>query len=87
LLQCLSRFSGYCHSALRQFSGSRSRCRARARLSNEFFSQFLQAIKELNAGRQTRKDTLAQAQDIFGSRNADLYASFEGLLNRHIPAA
>jgi hypothetical protein len=61
--------------------------RARARLSNDAFSVFLQAIKELNGGRRSREDTLAHARDVFGTRNADLYTSFEGLLNRHIPAA
>eukprot|EP00873_Tetraselmis_striata_P022429 jgi/Tetstr1/442693/TSEL_030784.t1 len=59
---------------------------ARARLSYEQFSHFLQNIKELNAGRQSREDTLSKARDIFGSENGDLYASFEGLLSRHLPA-
>lgn len=56
--------------------------RARARLSNEHFAAFLQAIKELNSGRQTREDTLAAAHDIFGPANPDLYASFDGALAR-----
>jgi len=60
--------------------------RARARLSNEHFAAFLQAIKELNSGRQTREGTLAAAADIFGPANPDLYASFDGLLSRHLPA-
>ena len=60
--------------------------RARARLSNEHFAAFLQAIKELNSGRQTREDTLAAAHDIFGPANPDLYASFDGALaRRHAP--
>ncbi|KAK9830905.1 hypothetical protein WJX81_003248 [Elliptochloris bilobata] len=60
--------------------------RARARLSNEHFAAFLQAIKELNSGRQTRDETLAAARGIFGPANPDLYASFDGLLSRHLPA-
>lgn len=58
---------------------------ARSRLGYEEFSQFLQNIKELNAGRQSRDDTLKKAQEIFGENNADLYKSFEGLLSRHLP--
>lgn len=58
---------------------------ARSRLGYDDFSQFLQNIKELNAGRQTREETLKKAQDIFKSQNADLYKTFEGLLSRHIP--
>ena len=47
---------------------------ARSRLGYDDFSQFLQNIKELNAGRQTREETLKKAQDIFKSQNADLYS-------------
>ena len=47
---------------------------ARSRLGYDDFSQFLQNIKELNAGRQTREETLAKAQEIFKSQNADLYS-------------
>ena len=60
---------------------------ARSRLGYDDFSQFLQNIKELNAGRQTREETLKKAQEIFKSQNADLYKTFEGLLSRHIPGA
>ena len=42
--------------------------RARARLSYENFSQFLQNIKELNAHKQTRAETLARAAEIFGTK-------------------
>ena len=59
---------------------------ARARLGYEEFSQFLQNIKELNAGRQSREDTLHKAEEIFGAGNADLFRSFESLLSRHLPA-
>eukprot|EP00878_Enallax_costatus_P018212 GHUV01019165.1.p1 GENE.GHUV01019165.1~~GHUV01019165.1.p1 ORF type:complete len:117 (-),score=18.35 GHUV01019165.1:816-1166(-) len=45
----------------------------RARLSYEQFSQFLVAIKDLNAGRATREDTLAAARQLFGPGNSDLY--------------
>ncbi|KAK3269855.1 hypothetical protein CYMTET_21720 [Cymbomonas tetramitiformis] len=58
---------------------------ARSRLAYEQFSQFLQNIKELNAHRQTREETLKKAQEIFGSENGDLYQSFESLLSRHLP--
>lgn len=46
----------------------------RQRLSNDSFSQFLQAIKELNSGKKTREDTLHTALEIFGSDNGDLYS-------------
>lgn len=59
---------------------------ARGRLPYEQFSQFLQNIKELNHGRQTREDTLRRAREIFGITNIDLYNSFEGLLSRHLPS-
>lgn len=58
---------------------------ARARLQYEQFSQFLQNIKELNAHKQDRDQTLARAKEIFGSDNADLYQAFEALLSRHLP--
>lgn len=45
----------------------------RARLSYEQFSQFLVAIKDLNAGRTSREDTLGSAKALFGSNNTDLY--------------
>ncbi|CAI5993184.1 unnamed protein product [Closterium sp. NIES-65] len=53
--------------------------RARNRLSYEQFSLFLANIKELNAHRKTREETLKKAE-IFGTENKDLYASFETLL-------
>lgn len=45
----------------------------RQRLSNDSFSLFLQAIKELNSGKKTREDTLHTAHEIFGASNGDLY--------------
>ncbi|KAF8411277.1 hypothetical protein HHK36_003824 [Tetracentron sinense] len=56
---------------------------ARSRLSYEQFSAFLANIKELNAQKQSREDTLRKAEEIFGSDNKDLYLSFQGLLNRN----
>ncbi|KAL3133994.1 hypothetical protein ABBQ32_008433 [Trebouxia sp. C0010 RCD-2024] len=58
---------------------------ARQRLSNDSFSVFLQAIKELNSGKKTREETLNTASNIFGASNADLFGSFESLLSRHLP--
>ncbi|XP_024378652.1 uncharacterized protein At4g15545 isoform X2 [Physcomitrium patens] len=59
---------------------------ARNRLSYEQFSAFLANIKELNAHRQTREETLRKAQETFGPDNKDLYSAFEGLLSRHLPS-
>ncbi|KAK9844816.1 hypothetical protein WJX74_007212 [Apatococcus lobatus] len=58
---------------------------ARSRLSAQRFGQFLQAIKELNSGAKTREQTLHQAKELFGTSEADLYGSFEELLNQHLP--
>uniref|UniRef100_A0A7I4B8D8 At4g15545-like C-terminal domain-containing protein n=1 Tax=Physcomitrium patens TaxID=3218 RepID=A0A7I4B8D8_PHYPA len=58
---------------------------ARNRLSYEQFSAFLANIKELNAHRQTREETLRKAEETFGPDNKDLYAAFDGLLSRHLP--
>nr|KJB38914.1 hypothetical protein B456_007G336300 [Gossypium raimondii] len=57
---------------------------ARSRLSYEQFSAFLANIKELNAQKQTRVETLRKAEEIFGTDNKDLFLSFQGLLNRNI---
>ncbi|KAK9057101.1 hypothetical protein SSX86_024468 [Deinandra increscens subsp. villosa] len=56
---------------------------ARSRLSYEQFSAFLANIKELNAQKQSREETLRKAEEIFGSDNKDLYLSFQALLNRN----
>ncbi|ONK64935.1 uncharacterized protein A4U43_C07F31630 [Asparagus officinalis] len=58
---------------------------ARSRLSYEQFGAFLANIKELNAHRQSREETLRKAEDIFGMDNKDLFLSFQGLLNRNLP--
>ncbi|KAK6230955.1 hypothetical protein QUC31_002473 [Theobroma cacao] len=57
---------------------------ARSRLSYEQFSAFLANIKELNAQKQTREETLRKAEEIFGTDNKDLFLSFQGLLNRNM---
>ncbi|CAM8952034.1 unnamed protein product [Rhodiola kirilowii] len=57
---------------------------ARSRLTYEQFSAFLANIKELNAQKQSREETLKKAEEIFGVENKDLYLSFQGLLNRNI---
>lgn len=54
---------------------------ARNRLSYEQFGAFLANIKELNAHRQSREETLRKAEEIFGKDNKDLYLSFQGLLS------
>lgn len=58
---------------------------ARNRLSYEQFGAFLANIKEFNAHKQTREETLRKAGEIFGTDSKDLYLSFQGLLNRNIP--
>lgn len=58
---------------------------ARSRLSYEQFSAFLANIKNLNAQKQSREETLKKAEDIFGAENKDLYVSFQGLLSRNAP--
>ena len=56
---------------------------ARLRLSYEQFNQFLSNIKRLNDHAQTRDETLARAQEIFGAENGDLFVSFKTLLSKH----
>ncbi|KAJ4705823.1 WAT1-related protein [Melia azedarach] len=56
---------------------------ARSRLSYEQFSAFLANIKELNAQKQNREETLRKAEEIFGTDNKDLYLYFQGLLHRN----
>ena len=56
---------------------------ARLRLTYEQFNQFLTNIKRLNDHAQTRDETLARAQEIFGSENGDLFVSFKTLLSKH----
>uniref|UniRef100_A0A1J3HAX7 At4g15545-like C-terminal domain-containing protein n=1 Tax=Noccaea caerulescens TaxID=107243 RepID=A0A1J3HAX7_NOCCA len=54
---------------------------ARSRLSYQEFSAFLANIKELNARKQSREETLRKAEEIFGTDKNDLYVSFKGLLS------
>ncbi|XVF66325.1 hypothetical protein PTKIN_Ptkin10aG0026300 [Pterospermum kingtungense] len=56
----------------------------RSRLSYEQFGAFLANVKELNSHKQTREETLRKADEIFGPDNRDLYAIFEGLINRNV---
>ncbi|RLN30269.1 hypothetical protein C2845_PM05G24910 [Panicum miliaceum] len=56
----------------------------RNRLSYEQFGAFLANVKELNAYRQTREDTLRKADEIFGPENKDLYIIFESLITRNV---
>ena len=72
-------------AAARKVDGKAFFREARARLSYEHFSEFLQNIKELNAHKQTRAETLARADDIFGESNKDLFRAFETLLVKHLP--
>ncbi|KZV56307.1 hypothetical protein F511_00304 [Dorcoceras hygrometricum] len=57
---------------------------ARSHLSLEQFSAFLANVKEFNAQKQTREETLRKAQEIFGTDNKDLYVLFEGLISHSI---
>ncbi|XVE82003.1 hypothetical protein DITRI_Ditri15bG0112200 [Diplodiscus trichospermus] len=56
----------------------------RSRLSYEQFGAFLANVKDLNSHKQTREETLRKADEIFGPDNGDLYAIFEGLINRNV---
>ncbi|PON80248.1 WAT1-related protein [Parasponia andersonii] len=56
----------------------------RSRLSYEQFGAFLANVKELNAHKRTKEETLQKADEIFGPENKDLYAIFEGLISRNI---
>ncbi|GAX78896.1 hypothetical protein CEUSTIGMA_g6335.t1 [Chlamydomonas eustigma] len=74
--------SGSHHSNTQQMDGKQFFQVARSKLSYEQFSQFLHNIKELNAGRQNRDDTLRRVRDIFGYQHQDLFGIFEQLLNK-----
>eukprot|EP00892_Ulva_mutabilis_P000855 jgi/Ulvmu1/10770/UM069_0004.1 len=60
---------------------------ARTRLPYESFAAFLQNIKDLNTGKQSRDETLERSRTIFGANNADLFVSFQGLLARHLSSS
>ncbi|ESW19828.1 hypothetical protein PHAVU_006G159000 [Phaseolus vulgaris] len=56
----------------------------RSRLSYEQFGAFLANVKELNSHKQTKEETLQNANEIFGAENKDLYTIFEGLIMRNV---
>lgn len=66
-----------------QIDGKEFFRQARTRLSYEQFGSFLANIKELNAHRKSRQETLAMAEEIFGMENRDLYLLFHRLLHRN----
>ena len=72
-------------AAARKVDGKAFFREARARLSYEHFSEFLQNIKELNAHKQTRAETLARAGRHLRRSNKDLFRTFETLLVKHLP--
>lgn len=78
--------SGHETSRTARLDGKEFFRQARSRLSYEKFSSFLANIKELNAHRQTREETLAKAEDIFGPEHMDLHSAFEEVLSRHLSA-
>ncbi|KAJ3674466.1 hypothetical protein LUZ60_005082 [Juncus effusus] len=67
-----------------QLDGKEFFRQARTRLSYEQFGAFLANIKELNAQKQSREETLKKAREIFGLENKDLYLSFHNLVNRNM---
>mmetsp|Transcript_83042 Transcript_83042/g.220320 ORF Transcript_83042/g.220320 Transcript_83042/m.220320 type:complete len:270 (-) Transcript_83042:140-949(-) len=68
-----------------QVDGKQFFRKARQSLSYGAFNEFLASIKKLNNNQQTREETLAEAQHIFGPEQQNLYVEFEQLLNRHAP--
>ncbi|KAL9407916.1 hypothetical protein AB3S75_046454 [Citrus x aurantiifolia] len=56
----------------------------RNRLSYEQFATFLANVKELNAHKQTKEETLRKTDEVFGPENKDLYTIFEGLITRNV---
>ncbi|KAH9765465.1 hypothetical protein KPL70_001882 [Citrus sinensis] len=56
----------------------------RNRLSYEQFAIFLANVKELNAHKQTKEETLRKTDEVFGPENKDLYTIFEGLITRNV---
>ncbi|XP_044500783.1 uncharacterized protein At4g15545 isoform X2 [Mangifera indica] len=71
------------HTGRTRVDGKEFFRQVRSRLSYEQFGAFLANVKELNAHKQTREETLRKAEEIFGSENKDLYAIFEGLITRN----
>ncbi|KAG8068789.1 hypothetical protein GUJ93_ZPchr0005g15382 [Zizania palustris] len=79
-----SPFEAASHTGRTRVDGKEFFRQVRNRLSYEQFSAFLANVKELNAHKQTREDTLRKADEIFGPENKDLYTIFEGLITRNI---
>ncbi|KAL5541754.1 hypothetical protein UlMin_009464 [Ulmus minor] len=72
------------HTGRTRVDGKEFFRQVRSRLSYEQFGSFLANVKELNAHKQTKEETLQKADEIFGPENKDLYAIFEGLITRNI---
>ncbi|KAK0606727.1 hypothetical protein LWI29_003487 [Acer saccharum] len=72
------------HTGRARVDGKEFFRQVRSRLSYEQFGAFLANVKELNAHKQTREETLRKADEIFGTENKDLYAIFEGLITRNV---
>ena len=60
---------------------------ARGKLAPESYSQLLDSMYRQNNKQQTYEDTLAEARQIFGPENTDLYHSFQNLQNLIIKGA
>ncbi|KAJ4823654.1 hypothetical protein Tsubulata_032510 [Turnera subulata] len=71
------------HAGRTRLDGKEFFRQVRSRLSYEQFGAFLANVKELNAHKQTKEETLRKADEIFGADNKDLYAIFEALITRN----
>jgi hypothetical protein len=65
------------------FEGREFFNQAKVVLSFKQFNQFLSCIKRLNAGVETKQETLENAKKIFGDEHIDLYNAFKKLLSKH----
>ncbi|KAG7013606.1 hypothetical protein SDJN02_23773 [Cucurbita argyrosperma subsp. argyrosperma] len=72
------------HTGRTRVDGKEFFRQVRSRLSYEQFSSFLTSVKELNAHKQTKEETLRKADEIFGPDNKDLFTIFEGLITRNL---
>ncbi|KAF5452421.1 hypothetical protein F2P56_027421 [Juglans regia] len=72
------------HSGRTRVDGKEFFRQVRIRVSYEQFGAFLANVKELNAHKQTKEETLLKADEIFGPDNKDLYKIFEGLVTRNV---
>ncbi|WZY70128.1 hypothetical protein YC2023_002368 [Brassica napus] len=71
------------HTGRTRVDGKEFFRQVRSRLSYEQFGAFLGNVKDLNAHKQTKDETLRKAEEIFGTDNRDLYVIFEGLITRN----